>query len=127
MPDRVLVRPGLLLDVVTGEPLTGRTVVVDGDRIAAITGGGDAPAAGPVVVDLPDHTLLPGLIDCHTHLVGEPDDGRGYAEAAAAATSPGWPRTSTRSCRTNCGSVWSTPSTTSAAPCAACCRAARTS
>jgi imidazolonepropionase-like amidohydrolase len=30
-------------------------------------------------MDLPDHTLLPGLIDCHAHLVGEPADGRGNA------------------------------------------------
>ena len=34
----------------------------------------------PSIVDLPSHTLLPGLIDCHAHLVGEPDSGHGYAE-----------------------------------------------
>jgi imidazolonepropionase-like amidohydrolase len=80
MPERMIIRPGWLLDVVTGEPLADRAVVVDGDRIARVTSAGDAPAEGPAVVDLAGHTLLPGLIDCHTHLVGEPDDGRGYAE-----------------------------------------------
>jgi imidazolonepropionase-like amidohydrolase len=75
----MIIRPGLLLDVVTGELLTGRAVVIEGDRIAEVTGVGDAPAEGPAVVNLPGHTLLPGLIDCHAHLVGEPDDGRGYA------------------------------------------------
>jgi len=75
----MIIRPGSLLDVVTGELLAERAVVVEGDRIVQVTGAGDAPAEGPAVVDLPDHTLLPGLIDCHAHLVGEPDDGQGYA------------------------------------------------
>jgi imidazolonepropionase-like amidohydrolase len=77
--ERMIIRPASLLDVVTGELLAERAVVVEGDRIVQVTGVGDAPAEGPAVVDLPDHTLLPGLIDCHTHLVGEPDDGQGYA------------------------------------------------
>jgi imidazolonepropionase-like amidohydrolase len=75
----MIIRPGLLLDVVTGDLLAERAVVVEGDRIVDVTSAGDAPAEGPAVVDLPDHTLLPGLIDCHSHLVGEPDDGQGYA------------------------------------------------
>jgi imidazolonepropionase-like amidohydrolase len=77
--ERMIIRPGLLLDVVTGESLADRAVVIEGDRIAQVTGAADAPAEGSAVVDLPGHTLLPGLIDCHAHLVGEPDDGRGYA------------------------------------------------
>jgi imidazolonepropionase-like amidohydrolase len=77
---RTVIRPGLLLDVVTGELLRDRAVVIEDDRIAGVTGAGDAPAEGVAVVDLPGHTVLPGLIDCHTHLVGEPDSGHGYAE-----------------------------------------------
>ena len=75
----MVIRPRLLLDVVSGQLLPDRAVVIDGDRIAAVTQVSEAPAEGPVVVDLPDDTLLPGLIDCHAHLVGEPDDGHGYA------------------------------------------------
>jgi imidazolonepropionase-like amidohydrolase len=78
--DGMVLRPGLLLDVVTGELLADRAVVIDGDRIARVTGVGDAPSEGPALMDLPDHTLLPGMIDCHTHLVGELADGRGYVE-----------------------------------------------
>jgi imidazolonepropionase-like amidohydrolase len=77
---RTVIRPGLLLDVVTGELLRDRAVVIEDDRIAGVAGAGDAPAEGVAVVDLPGHTVLPGLIDCHTHLVGDPDSGHGYAE-----------------------------------------------
>jgi imidazolonepropionase-like amidohydrolase len=70
----------MLLDVVSGELLGDRAVVVEGGRVAAVVSVADAPAEGPAVVDLPGCTLLPGLTDCHAHLVGEPDSGHGYAE-----------------------------------------------
>jgi imidazolonepropionase-like amidohydrolase len=77
---RTVIRPELLLDVVSGKLLPDRAVVIDGSRIASLGAAGNAPAEGPLVLDLPGCTMLPGLIDCHTHLVGEPDSGRGYAE-----------------------------------------------
>ena len=79
-PSRTVVRPGMLLDVVSGEQLGDRAVVVEGGRVAAVVSVADAPAEGPALVDLPGCTLLPGLTDCHAHLVGEPDSGHGYAE-----------------------------------------------
>jgi imidazolonepropionase-like amidohydrolase len=75
-----VVRPELLLNVETGELLTDRAVVVEADRIVDVRAAADAPHEGPAAVDLPGYTLLPGLIDCHTHLVGEPDGGHGYAD-----------------------------------------------
>jgi imidazolonepropionase-like amidohydrolase len=78
---RTVLLPGLLLDVVSGELQPDRAVVVDGDRIAAVLPAGDAPGAGDArVVDLAGLTLLPGLVDCHAHLVGEIDGGHSYAE-----------------------------------------------
>lgn len=48
------------------------TVVVTDDRITSIAPGrGEAPA-GAAIVDLGDKTLLPGLIDLHVHLTGDP-------------------------------------------------------
>ena len=80
MSARTVIRPGLLLDVVSGDLLPDRAVIVDDSRIAAVVAAGDAPAEGPAVIDLPGGTLLPGLIDCHAHLTGEPDSGHGYLD-----------------------------------------------
>ena len=77
---RTVIRPHLLLDVVSGDLLPDRAVVVEGERIVAVVAAGDAPVEGPLVVNLPRHTVLPGMVDCHAHLVGEPDSGHGYAE-----------------------------------------------
>ena len=74
---RVVVRPERLLDVVSGTTDEGRCVLVDGDHIVDVLGYAELPADVPVL-DLPGHTLLPGLIDCHAHMIGDEDDGAGY-------------------------------------------------
>lgn len=48
------------------------TIVVTDDRITSITAGRSAAPADAEVVDLGDRTLLPGLIDLHVHLTGDP-------------------------------------------------------
>jgi imidazolonepropionase-like amidohydrolase len=54
------------LDVVTGRHVSPAVIVVEGERIVAVN-----PAAAPAgarVIELPGHTLLPGLMDAHVHL-----------------------------------------------------------
>ncbi len=71
---RTLVRAGHLLDVKTGKVLDDQTIVVMGDTIQSI-GPTSSVAAQPSdkVVDLSGLTVLPGLIDVHTHLTMNPD------------------------------------------------------
>ncbi len=63
----VVIRAGHLLDVRTGKMLANQTIVIQGDKIASVGSEAQTPA-GAEVVDLSNATLLPGLIDAHTHL-----------------------------------------------------------
>jgi imidazolonepropionase-like amidohydrolase len=75
--ERRVVLAGGLVDTVAGDVLEERALVLEGDRIADVVAAADAPAVE--TIDLSDRTVLPGLIDCHAHLIGEVDSGRGYA------------------------------------------------
>jgi imidazolonepropionase-like amidohydrolase len=71
---RTLVRAGHLLDVKTGKLLDSQTIVVVGETIQAISPTAQVqPQAGDTVVDLGGMTVLPGLIDVHTHLTMNTD------------------------------------------------------
>jgi imidazolonepropionase-like amidohydrolase len=73
--ETVRVRAGRLLDVVEGEELRDQIVTIRDDRVESVAAfDGDA-----VDLDLSNHTVLPGLIDCHAHLIGEIESGHGYA------------------------------------------------
>src|ERR1700675_2747714 len=68
-PNRTVIRAGHLLNVRTGELRANQAIVIEGDKIAQIAPSSEVTAtAGDTTIDLPDATLLPGLIDMHTHL-----------------------------------------------------------
>lgn len=79
-----VINAGQILDVVSGRLLADRTIVVVDDRIASVgrTGSMELPANAEVI-DLGDMTLLPGLLDMHVHLTGDPD-AQGYKNLAAS-------------------------------------------
>ncbi|MEO3807669.1 amidohydrolase family protein [Sphaerisporangium sp. B11E5] len=59
-----------LVDVEAGRVLDGATVLVDGERVAAVLTEGEPVPEGAEVLDLGDAALAPGLVDLHTHLAG---------------------------------------------------------
>src|SRR6185312_14776291 len=73
-PAPTYVHAGHLLDVKTGKMLNNVLVTIKGDRITGVSAGQAAPAEGHVI-ELPNSTLLPGLIDVHTHLTFDPNFG----------------------------------------------------
>lgn len=74
------VKAARMLDVRSGTMIDGAVILIDGERITA-AGSKLAIPAGAQVIDLGNKTVLPGLIDMHTHLTGDPQDA-GYAVVA---------------------------------------------
>ena len=77
--DPIVVRAGRLVDVESGEVLSDRAIVVRGDRIESVVAADAAPSGVATTIDLSGSTVLPGLIDCHAHMIGEVESGHGYA------------------------------------------------
>jgi imidazolonepropionase-like amidohydrolase len=72
-PASVLLRPARVFDAVAPVPHEGWVVLVTGNTIAAAGPAADVKAlAGTKVIDLPGTTLMPGLIDAHSHIFLHP-------------------------------------------------------
>ena len=71
-PKVIAIKAGRVLDVRTGRMLNNAFILIEGERITAVGANVTVPA-GAEVLDLKTMTVLPGLIDCHTHLTFDPD------------------------------------------------------
>src|SRR2546425_10887201 len=76
-PARVVaVRAGRLFDSKTGQMLTRQVVLLQGEKITDVGSEGQIKIpAGAQVIDLSQATVLPGLIDAHTHMFNTPKPG----------------------------------------------------
>src|SRR6266849_1306607 len=75
-PGVIAVRAGRLLDSKTGQLMTNQVVLLQGERITEV--GAQAQVRIPAdarVIDLSAETVLPGLIDAHTHMFNYPKPG----------------------------------------------------
>jgi len=81
-----VIRAGKLLDVVAGTVLKDQNIIITGERITAVGPAASTQIpAGAQIIDLSAQTVLPGLIDMHTHLTADPFMG-GYNSLGVSDT-----------------------------------------
>jgi imidazolonepropionase-like amidohydrolase len=66
--ETIVIRAGKLIDVRNGRVLAGQSILIEGERIKAVGANIQTPD-GARVIDLGKSTVLPGLIDNHTHVL----------------------------------------------------------
>jgi imidazolonepropionase-like amidohydrolase len=72
-PKIAVVKAARLVDPKAGTVIANAMVIVQDDKVTQV-GSGLAIPAGAEVIDLKGATILPGLIDCHTHITSQPSD-----------------------------------------------------
>ncbi len=78
--ETVYIHAGRVITSAANAPLGASTIRVDNDKIISIMSGHQVAPAGVRVINLADKTVLPGLIDLHVHLSGDP--GGDYRDEA---------------------------------------------
>lgn len=70
---------GTLIDGNGGEPVHNGTVVIDGDRITGAGPSSRVPVPeGARIINVTGKTVMPGLVDAHNHICGEPNPDSSY-------------------------------------------------
>ena len=75
-PSIVLIKAGRLIDVRAGRVLENQGILIEGERIKAVGALGEIQKSAPStarLIDLLRATVLPGLADCHTHILLQGD------------------------------------------------------
>jgi imidazolonepropionase-like amidohydrolase len=67
-PKKIAIRAGRLIDGKSDTSIANALILIEGDQIVSITAGGSPPSSVEVI-DLSKSTVLPGLVDAHTHLL----------------------------------------------------------
>ncbi len=75
MAAETLLRNARLIDGLRDQPVENASILIRGNRIAAVEAGEVPPSAGAQVIDLAGKTVTPGLIDTHVHTVTIGDEG----------------------------------------------------
>ncbi len=97
-PKVTAIRCGTLIDGVSGVPRHGAVIVVEGNTIREV--GKEVPA-GATLIDLSGATVLPGLIDAHTHILLQGDiTEEDYAEQILKESIPYRTLRASLSCKT---------------------------
>src|SRR5215469_311150 len=76
-PGTILLEAGRVLDVQKGNYIQDLAILIEGDRIKEIGPSAELQNRAPkgtTVIELRSATILPGLIDCHTHLMARIPD-----------------------------------------------------
>ena len=68
---KTIIKAGKLIDTENGRVLTNQIIYIENDTIKAVGNNISIPKDA-TIIDLSKATVLPGLIDCHTHITGQP-------------------------------------------------------
>lgn len=71
-----VIKCGRLINPADGSTTNNAVIIVRGDQIERVGAALSIPS-GAKIIDLSAYTVLPGLIDCHTHTLLQPEDERG--------------------------------------------------
>src|SRR4051794_17798877 len=71
VPAATIIHAGRLIDGQSDEPRTEMSIVIKDNKIAKVVAGFVEPGENDTLIRLTDHTVMPGLMDMHTHLMSQ--------------------------------------------------------